>query len=257
MLKFKSILVIFVGTFFAIFLVSFMASIALYYYAITGLFFLLIISYGSFNIKAGFFLKTHCSGESDKKEISLTFDDGPNPDLTPLVLDILKETKVKATFFLIGNQIAGHESLVKRIFIEGHTIGLHSFTHSFFFGFFSSGRVKAELLQSSQLIYAIIGQKPRIFRPPFGVTNPIIAKVVKNLDYDLLGWSIRSLDTIIKKQDRLLKSLKKQLKPGSIILFHDTARVKVDILAEFINYLNEENYQVVSLEKLLSVKAYE
>ncbi len=190
-----------------------------------------LLFFGSKNICSQFYVKAKCK-DSEKSKIHLTFDDGPHPEITPQILDILKKYNQKAMFFCIGKNIEQYPEISKQIHDEGHTIGNHSFSHSFYFDFFRTKKVIAELEKTNTLIKNITGKECKIFRPPYGVTNPNIAKAVKKLNLQLIGWKIRSLDTV-KNKKTVLKRLEKA-KPGDIILFHDTKKHTPEILDEFL-----------------------
>ena len=118
--------------------------------------------------------------KNDEKVIYLTFDDGPSV-MTDKVLDILKENNVKATFFLIGNQIKGHESMVKRIYIEGHSIGLHTYTHTYKKIYSTRKGFISEMLKSQNEISSIIGIKPTTIRFPSGSSKHLTNVFLKEL----------------------------------------------------------------------------
>ncbi|MCD4793433.1 MAG: polysaccharide deacetylase family protein [Bacteroidales bacterium] len=175
----------------------------------------------------------------DKSKIHLTFDDGPDPNTTPKILKVLKKYNKKATFFCIGEKIEKHPEILKQIAEQGHEIGNHSYSHSYYFDFFRTSKVIKELDKTNKLIKKISGKDCIIFRPPFGVTNPNIAKAVKKLNLETIGWSIRSLDTV-KDKKTVLKRLEKA-KPGNIVLFHDTKTNTVEILEEFLRLKNKKS----------------
>ena len=129
---------------------------------------------------SGFHYPLVYSGGSRKgKSVSLSFDDGPDPVLSPEILDVLKKYKVPAGFFLIGKKISGNEALVKRICEEGHIIGNHSFSHSNLWDFMSSEKMAADIEKTVSAIRDVTGKSPRYFRPPYGVINPMVNKAVK------------------------------------------------------------------------------
>lgn len=231
-------------------------SINLIFYLIWIVSYISILIYGSFFIGSNFYLKTICSKANNKKEIAITFDDGPVKEITPLVLEVLKEFQVKASFFCIGEKIAGNEDVLKSIDSQGHIIGNHTFSHSNWFDFYSSKKMIDELSKTEDIIYKIIGEKTKFFRPPFGVTNPALKKAVTNLNYSVIGWSVRSLDTLIKNEEKILSRLMKKLKSGDIILFHDTCPEIVIILQKFLKYALENGYKILSLDELIEIKAY-
>ena len=202
-------------------------------------------------------MKSLCRGDSSSKTVSLTFDDGPDVTTTPVILDILQEFNVKATFFIIGSRAEKHPDIIRRIHGEGHLIGGHSYSHHFFFDLFSRRRMMQELLRTEEIVYRMTGKKIRLFRPPYGVTNPTVASVIKDLNFESVGWSLKSKDTVIKTGDLLMKRLKKKLKNGDIILFHDNRPWITGQLRAFLKYLHEQQYKVERIDHFLHIRAYE
>ncbi len=202
-----------------------------FWYLIPLFIWLAILFTGSKNICSQFYTEVKCTSEN-KSKVQLTFDDGPHPEITPEILKILKKHNQKAIFFCIGKNIEKYPEIAKQIIAEGHTIGNHSFSHSYFFDFFGTKKVIEELEKTNRLIKNISDKDCRIFRPPYGVTNPNIAKAVKILNLQVVGWSVRSSDTV-KNKKQVLKRLEK-VKPGDIVLFHDTKANTPEILNDFL-----------------------
>ena len=211
---------------------------------------------GSFIIDSGLYMKVYCSGNPSEKNIAITFDDGPDPLVTPQVLDFLKEHNIKAGFFLTGKNIAGNESILKRIAEEGHVVGNHSFSHTNNFGFFSTKRLIKDLKSNDTLIENVTGKKVNLFRPPFGITNPNIAKAVRSLDYFAVGWNIRSLDTVCKNNNKIIKRINKRLKPGALVLFHDNHEGILTVLKGVVEKVDDAGYRITSPDELLNINAY-
>lgn len=181
-----------------------------------------------------------------KKEVVLTFDDGPH-EYTKDVLDILKRENVPAVFFLIGKNVAQNEALVKRMHEEGHQIGNHSYEHSVHFDWQSSSKMLEEINKTSAAITAITGATVTLIRPPFGVTNPMLANAIKKSQLKSIGWSIRSMDTVAKDAEKLKAKIMKQLKPGAIILLHDRCEITKAILPDLIQMIKKNGYDIVRL----------
>ncbi len=211
----------------------------------------------SFRIRSGFHMKAYCQGDGKEKYIALTFDDGPERKPTAEVLDVLKATGVPATFFCIGHKLNGSEELVRRIHDEGHLLGSHSFSHSNTFDFFGPGQMRREFDQTNILFEGILQKRPRFFRPPYGVINPMVKKALKHTGFHVIGFSNRTYDTSSKNPGKILERLKKNLKPGDIILLHDTVAAVPEVLKAFIPYAREKGYTFVPLDKLLNLPAYE
>nr|WP_321539369.1 polysaccharide deacetylase family protein [Flavobacterium piscinae] len=159
--------------------------------------------------------------------------------------------------FCIGKQIENNPQLFKRIISEGHLVGNHSFSHSENFGFFSSQNVLNEITTTNKLVQQWSGLNMKLFRPPFGVTNPMIAKAISETKHHVIGWNIRSLDTVYEDENTIFERVKNKIKPGGIILMHDTSQKSVNVLERLLLFLKTENYSIVSVDKLLNLSAYE
>lgn len=224
----------------------FWESIPIIYYLVPTLLFVLLTALGSANIRLNFFMRAKNSLSTESKTIALTFDDGPSADYTPQVLALLERYKAKGTFFCIGEKIKNLPELTKAIHAKGHTIGNHSFSHRNSFPIFSKSRIVRELVLTNQWIYDTIGIRCQLFRPPFGVTNPNIAKAVRHLGMHTIGWNIRSFDTS-KSSDKVVENVIKKIKPGVIILLHDDRPQVYEILEAILLYAQENKYTCVAL----------
>lgn len=227
-----------------------------YFYPLLFIVYSLIVFYGCYYVGSNFFIKIVCSASTDKKEIAISFDDGPATNYTPEILQLLKQENIKAAFFCIGNRIAGNENILKQIKEEGHIIGNHSYSHHFWFDMYSSKKMLNDLKRMDAEMEKVIGLKPKLFRPPYGVTNPNLKKAIIRGDYTPVGWSVRSLDTVIKDENKLLNKIKDALKPGAVFLFHDTSKTTLNVLPEFIKEVKNRGYQIVPLDKLLHLTPY-
>jgi peptidoglycan/xylan/chitin deacetylase (PgdA/CDA1 family) len=225
-------------------------------YAIAVLLFLSINAYGSVNVNSQFYITTLFRGSSQKKSIALTFDDGPSPGSTEKILDILDKHQVKATFFCIGKNIKGNPDLLKSIHDRGHLIGNHSFYHGSLFDLQPAWRMRTELTNTDSVIFEALGQRPRYFRPPYGVTNPMLAYAIKQTGHLTIGWSLRSLDTVINDQQKLLHRIVRSIKAGDILLMHDRCDVTVEILPELLDHIVRSGLTVERLDKMIGERAY-
>jgi peptidoglycan/xylan/chitin deacetylase (PgdA/CDA1 family) len=231
--------------------------ISLWWLVLPGSVYLALIIYGSSIIQSNFHAQAYCYANVSEKEIALSFDDGPNREYTPQVLSILAQYNASATFFVIGKNIQGNESVLKQIDADGHSIGNHSYTHSFFVDFKSLQGFKNELNQTAESVFKIIGKRMKLFRPPYGVTTPNLAKASNVLNYSIIGWTIRSFDTTADTSQIINRHIQTQIKPGAIILFHDTSDKTLLVLKQTLNFAKEKGYKIVSVEQLLKIKAYE
>jgi peptidoglycan-N-acetylglucosamine deacetylase len=226
-----------------------------FYYLLAGIYVFLLF-YGSYNIGSGFYFPVICSAKTSKKEISISFDDGPVDEYTPAILQILQEQAIEAAFFCIGHRVENNEALCRQIIEQGHILCNHSYSHHFWFDLFSSKKMLADLQKMDRSLKKATGLTPRLFRPPYGVTNPNLKRAVGAGHYIPIGWNIRSLDSIIKNKKKLLNKTVRRIRPGAIFLFHDTSRTTLEMLPEFIRQVTAAGYEIVRLDKMLKLNAY-
>jgi len=256
MLNFRNTTVFFAVTLICMLGVGWYHPFSSFFYLIPLFVYSLILFYGSYAVHSSFYIPVQCAARTEEKSIAISFDDGPDPAHTPAILELLEKTGVKAAFFCIGKNIPGREDLLRKIDREGHLIGNHSYSHHFWFDLFSAGRMYADMKLMDQLTFEATGLTPRLFRPPYGVTNPNLKKAIRRGDYIPIGWSIRSMDTVIRDEKRLLQKITKDLKPGAIVLFHDTGSATLSILPAFIHYVKARGYEIIRLDKLLKLEPY-
>jgi peptidoglycan/xylan/chitin deacetylase (PgdA/CDA1 family) len=216
----------------------------------------LLLLYGSYNVGSNFFLKVLCSGNTSEKKIAISFDDGPARNYTPQVLQVLQEHGVPAAFFCIGKQIEENKTLFRQLHEQGHIIGNHSFTHTPMFDLLPAKKMQQDMQNADNVMKQVLGLQPKLFRPPYGVTTPSMKHAVQKQGYTTIGWNIRSLDTIARSEKKLLKKLIRLLQPGAVILLHDTQKITLSILPQFIKAARNEGYEFVRLDKLLNVEVY-
>ena len=205
---------------------------------------LAFLFYASYSIKSQVYVRALCRIKTTEKVVYLTFDDGPDAEQTPRVLDVLKRNNAKAAFFCIGSRIAGNESLLKRMADEGHIIGNHSFSHTNGFPLFSRRRMIADIEQCQKAIENTIGTAPTLFRPPFGVTNPTVGNAVKTLNLKTIGWTIRTYDTNRGSDAKIARRISRQLRPGAIILLHDRLPQSAERLQMVIDTVKMAGYEI-------------
>ncbi|WP_273565340.1 polysaccharide deacetylase family protein [Maribacter halichondriae] len=236
---------------------DFFVAIPIWGYSIVVLLWFLTTLFGSFFIRWNYHLTSlHSNKKISENWVAITFDDGPNHAFTPKVLDLLKHFEAQATFFCIGENIVKNPNILKEIIANGHSIGNHTYSHSKTFGFFGLEKVKAELLKTKSVAKDLTGREMNLFRPAFGVTNPMVEKAVKQLRLTSVGWNIRSLDTTPRSKEMVFKRITSKLSKGDIILLHDTSEKTVAVLERLLVFLKEKNLESVTVERLLEIEAY-
>lgn len=208
--------------------------------------------FGAFNMASQVFLKSWTEPGINAKSIALTFDDGPN-EHTIAVLDTLKKYDAKASFFCIGKQMAAHTQIVSRMIAEGHTIGNHSYDHKKLFPMQSIQRMVSEIKQTNSIIEKLTGKTARFFRPPFGVTNPNLAKAVEETGQQVVGWNLRTFDTVKKNKSKLAVQIIKRIRPGSVILLHDNRAETSQLLELVLIFTSQNGYQCLPVDELFKL----
>ena len=206
-----------------------------------------------FRMDMGIYLRSYCRERNEGiKSVMITFDDGPHPDFTPMILDVLRERGVKAVFFLIGEKAIENPQIVRRIVDEGHLTGIHSLRHTPEFTISSKKLVKRDLVATKNILEELTGVKTKLFRPPYGVTNPSIGGAVKELGLISVGWSLRSFDTISGHDtEKVLKRVEKGMHDGAIILLHDRMPDSAMLTEKILDYLDITGYEAKVFSRVL------
>ncbi len=195
-----------------------------------------------------------CAGDSSRKQVALTFDDGPDARATPTLLDLLRENEIEAAFFVIGKKVDADPALANRILREGHLLENHTYEHSYATNFYSTAKLTTELTRTQQVIEKHSGTTPKYFRPPVGLSNPNTFHAAAALRLKVVGWNIRGLDTKLTDPVRIVQRIERGLKPGAIILLHDgniPAERLVVTVKLLLTKLREHGYDVVRLDRML------
>ena len=154
-------------------------------------------------------------------QVAITIDDGPDPEVTPRVLDILENSGARATFFCIGEKVLANADLARDIVARGHRIENHSQHHRLNFSLLGPRHIKLEIDHAQKTIDAVSGERPRFFRAPAGLRNPFLEPVLAELDLQLVSWTRRGFDTITPRADVVHARLARKLAAGDILLLHD------------------------------------
>ncbi len=195
------------------------------------------------------------------KKIALTFDDGPSPVWTPLILDELKKAGIKATFFMIGHHVKKYPQVARRVAQEGHLIANHGYAHSVLV-YYTPEELEEEIKYSEHIIREITGQKTKYFRPPKAWLGAREKKAVKAIGYEVILWSLNSKDWVTFDDKYIVRYILRHVKNGDILLFHDSGGVfraeggdrsetvsTIPLLAE---KLKEQGFEFVTVEELLN-----
>lgn len=186
-----------------------------------------------------------------QKAIALTFDDGPNPKTTPELLEALKAKNVKATFFVLGENVKAHPELVERALREGHEIGSHAYTHRHLKDL--SQAECAEELDKTEALIKTVAPSPKLFRPPGGLYNDTVLDEAQKRGYTTVLWSVDTLDWKRPSVDYVVKTALDKAKSGGIILMHDGLYPlpTPKAIGRMIDRLREEGYAIVTVGELL------
>lgn len=156
-----------------------------------------------------------------RREVAITIDDGPDPEVTPAVLDLLDARGARATFFAIGSAAVRHPTLCREIVRRGHSVQNHSDRHSHAFSLLGPRALAREIGAAQGRLADIVGEAPRFFRAPAGLRNPFLPLVLDRLGLELVSWTRRGYDTKRREADRVLARLCDDLRAGDILLLHD------------------------------------
>ncbi len=192
-------------------------------------------------------------GERGGKRIALSFDDGPHPTFTPKILSLLEKYGVKATFFMIGCNVALYPSVAKAVSEQGHEIGNHTYSHPHMREI-SLERLKEEVRKTESVLEANGIEKPKLFRPPEGFRSQEQVKALENAGYQTIIWSLDTHDWQGKAADEIVSVVLDGVQGGDVLLFHDyTARHNTTITAleHLIPKLLKDGYEFVTVSELM------
>ncbi len=196
----------------------------------------------------------------ERREMALTIDDGPDPEVTPKVLDLLDLHRQRATFFCIAERVAAHPALAREIVARGHSVQNHTACHRHNFSFLGPRGYAAEISRAQDVLTEITGERPTCFRAPAGLRNPFLAPVLQRLDLSLVSWTRRGFDTRERDPSVVFARLVRGLAAGDIVLLHDgnAARttlgrpVLLDVLPPLLVRLKADRLRAVTLPQGLT-----
>jgi peptidoglycan-N-acetylglucosamine deacetylase len=175
---------------------------------------------GIVNLRLGFFCPAYCANPREKHHLALTFDDGPDPVLTPAILDALEEYGFRATFFVIARRVERYPDIAREIVARGHTIGCHDLEHRVTTNFRLHRKMVSEIGEACSIIANVTGKHPRLYRPPVGLSNPHLRTALAQLDMVCIGWD-RSVRDAGNRFVKRLSGIPQLARAGSVILLHD------------------------------------
>lgn len=187
------------------------------------------------------------NGDNKEKRIALTFDDGPHQHITNQILTTLQKYEVKATFFVLGQNVVKHPEIVKKADAFGHEIANHSWGHKNLTKL-NVKQMQAEINRANEAICEAIGKYPTMYRPPYGAIDETVREVI---ELTPVLWNIDTLDWHHKTPAKTVANLKEQAKNEGIILMHDIHQQSAEALEDVILYLKEEGYEFVTTSQLL------
>jgi peptidoglycan/xylan/chitin deacetylase (PgdA/CDA1 family) len=250
-------------------LISFILSIALFIvvpwfklvFLIAAFFHIPVFIYGIIEIQNCFFLNAYCHNKKKAHECALTFDDGPDPQFTPRILDLLDRYNFKATFFVVAEKAKLYPEIVKECLKRGHRIACHDLDHKITSNFRRYKSLFREIGEAQRILKDIIGKTPRLYRPPVGLTNPHIRRALKDLDMECIGWSSSVRDGG-NRFTTTYKHFPEMARPGSAILLHDTlpkdnaAEIYLENLEQLFKKIREKGLHTVPVDSLFDLVAY-
>ncbi len=220
--------------------------------------YLLLSGVGVFAVGMDYYCVAVRRGKAGKKRIALTFDDGPDGETTPLLLDLLKKHKAHATFFCVGERAEANPEVIKRIVKEGHTLGNHSHAHHWWTNFLTRRPLVDEINRAQRVLTELSGIAPRYYRSPMGLSNPHLAPALKATGLKLIAWDVRPFDRGKPAETIIRRIVGKgpgtgPASDGSIVLLHDRGAAPGNLkpaVTEIIERFRAQGYSFVSLDEL-------
>lgn len=207
--------------------------------------------------RLSFFLPIITEGNRTQNKVALTFDDGPDPHTTSKLLDLLSKYGFTVTFYVIGQKVQKHPELIMEILKRGHAIGNHSHTHDSILMLRRTRTMRADI-ENCQKALQSLGVRPLTFRPPVGITNPKLGKVLNELDMLCLGFSCRAVDFGNRFVARLAEKILGKIRNGDIVMLHDrqpAVNIPVETwlteIEAILNGIRSKKLEVVPLSELI------
>jgi peptidoglycan/xylan/chitin deacetylase (PgdA/CDA1 family) len=221
--------------------------------------FLAVLTDGIFRPSSSVLYPTISHGPRDRPRVALTFDDGPDPEVTPTILDALESAGARATFFVIGRHLAQHRDIARRALREGHELGNHSWMHSHLQNFYGTDQHQSDMERSTRLIQELSGADAEpLYRAPVGLKSPPLARVAHARKLKVIAWSLHSRDTLARDHEATATRVLSRITPGDIVLMHDGhtragqhRRLAAAALPLILRGLRERGLSCVTVSELL------
>jgi peptidoglycan/xylan/chitin deacetylase (PgdA/CDA1 family) len=228
-------------------------------WAVLGSGFIGFIAWASIGQQNSFLGPCTSRGPTHRDNFALTFDDGPEPECTPALLDLLARYQAKATFFLVGEHVEQHPGIARRIHDEGHQIGNHSYVHRPWLTIAFAGPLRRDLQRCQEAILTATNVRPGWFRAPYGIRTHATQPTAQRLGMQVAGWSTGGLDTLRHwSTDSIVGRICRRLQPGAIVLLHDRgprpART-LEITERVLDQATRRGLRAVTLDHLLAEPA--
>lgn len=202
--------------------------------------------------------RIHWHGSIDKPLVAMTFDDGPHAESTPLILEILCQNNVPATFFLVGKHLEKHPEIAHDMIRADHEIGNHTFSHSLLY-VMTKNRIREEICRTDALLRKIDGAEPKFFRPPAGFFTKPVLDIAEELGYQTVVGNVYPRDPHLPGKEKIVNRVLQRTVPGSIIIMHDGGNSQhvdrsqtLEALSEIIPSLKSKGFEFLTLSDLLS-----
>jgi peptidoglycan-N-acetylglucosamine deacetylase len=187
------------------------------------------------------------------RQVCLTFDDGPHPDITWRVLELLERHRAQASFFCVGEKAEAYPEIVREIARRGHSVENHSHRHPNTFALYGIALLRREVETAQAALTAITGRAPQFFRAPMGLRSPLLGFVLARAGLRYVSWTRRGFDTVSRDPARVLARLTSGLGAGEVLLLHDTTPATLAVLTLLLEHLTARGLKCVSLAQACSL----
>jgi peptidoglycan-N-acetylglucosamine deacetylase len=224
--------------------------------------YLAVLVWGIVDLRSQFFLKAYCRNKDETSGVCLTFDDGPDPDLTNDVLELLSRFAMKATFFVIAEKALKHPALVKKACDRGHTIACHDLSHGNLSNLRFASSMFNDITAARKIIENIIGKRPFLYRPPVGLANPHLGAALARLSMFCIGWS-RSARDCGNRRINKIRTIAGLAKAGEVVLLHDSLprpEYKQEYLSQLellLENIKAKGLATIGVDEMFDIPAYE